>query len=152
MEIRIRRAGPKDQPQIAAMVRRAHLNPSKLEWSRFMLAEYEGRPVGVAQVRVHPDGTRELASLVVDRAMQGRGVATRMVDALLAEEKDDVFTLIDQRFVRHFERWGFSAVPATSLPRYLKRTYRIGSVVTTLGSLLRRDRIRIVPLLRARSS
>jgi hypothetical protein len=57
-------------------------------------------------------------------------------------------TLLAGRFVGHFARWGFSQVGRSELPRSVSRIYLIGRAVTTLGSLLRRQRIRIVPLLR----
>ena len=71
-----------------------------------------------------------------------------MVDALLAGETAAVYALIDRRFADHFARWGFRQVRPGELPRPVSRTYLIGRAVTTLGSLLRRQRIRIVPLLR----
>jgi N-acetylglutamate synthase-like GNAT family acetyltransferase len=130
------------------MVRRARLNPRSLDWSRFVVAERDGVVVGCGQLRVHADGARELASLVVDRSNQGRGVASDIIDALLADDREDIFTLIDQRFVRHFRRWGFHAVDPGELPRTVFRTYRIGRIVTSLAPVLTRRRIRIVPLKR----
>jgi amino-acid N-acetyltransferase len=144
----VRRARPEDQPAITAMVRRARLNPSGLHWEQFVIGERDGRAVGVAQLRRHPDGTKELASLVVEPGAREHGIATQMVDALLADETAAVYTLIDRRFVDHFARWGFRQVGPGELPRPVSRTYLIGRVVTTLGSLLRRQQIRIVPLLR----
>jgi hypothetical protein len=70
-----------------------------------------------------------------------------MVDTLLADERAPVYTLIDRRFVEHFTRWGFAQVDPSQLPRSVARGYRIGRVVTAVGSVLRRQRIRIVPLL-----
>ena len=130
------------------MVRQARLNPAGLQWQSFVVGEADGRPVGVAQVRLHQDGTKELASLVVDPSERGRGIATGMVDSLLAEETSPVYVLLDRRYVDHFARWGFSQVEPTDLPRSISRNYRIGQVVTTVGSVLRRERVRIVPLLR----
>jgi len=144
----VRRARPDDQPVITAMVRRARLNPSGLQWDRFVVGERDGRAIGVAQLRQYPDGTKELASLVVEPGERQHGIATQMVDALLADETRAVYALIDQRFVSHFVRWGFDQVNPTRLPRSLSRTYLIGRAVTTVGSLLRWQRIRIVPLLR----
>jgi hypothetical protein len=60
----------------------------------------------------------------------------------------DVYALIDRRFVGDFARWGFRQVGRSELPRSVSRIYLIGRAVTTLGSLPRRLRIRIVPLLR----
>jgi hypothetical protein len=56
--------------------------------------------------------------------------------------------LIDRRFVGHFARRGFRQIGRSELPRSVSRIYLIGRVITSLGSLLRRQRIRIVPLLR----
>ena len=144
----VRRARPNDQPVITAMVRRARLNPAGLHWEQFVVGERDGRAVGVAQVRRHSDGARELASLVVESGVRGHGIATQLVDALLADETAAVYALIDRRFAGHFARWGFRKVGPGELPRSVSRTYLIGRAVTTLGSLLRWQRIRIVPLLR----
>ena len=130
------------------MVRRARLNPSGLQWEQFVIGERDNRAVGVAQLRRYPDGTKELASLVVEPGAREHGIATQMVDALLTGETAAVYTLIDRRFVDHFARWGFRQVGPGELPRAVSRTYLIGRVVTALGSLLRWRRIRIVPLLR----
>jgi amino-acid N-acetyltransferase len=144
----VRRARPDDQPVITAMVRRARLNPAGLHWEQFVVGERDGRAVGVAQLRRHPDGAKELASLVVEPRARGHGIATQLVDALLAGETAAVYALIDRRFAGHFARWGFRQVGPGELPRSVSRTYLIGRAVTTLGSLLRWQRIRIVPLLR----
>jgi amino-acid N-acetyltransferase len=148
VQVVVRRARPDDQPVITAMVRRARLNPAGLHWEQFVVGERGGRAVGVAQLRRHSDGTKELASLVVEPGAREDGIATQMVDALLAGETAAVYALIDRRFVGHFARWDFRQAGRSELPRSVSRIYLIGRVVTTLGSLLRRQRIRIVPLLR----
>jgi amino-acid N-acetyltransferase len=149
VQVVVRRARPDDQPVITAMVRRARLNPAGLHWEQFVVGELDGRAVGVAQLRRHSDGTKELASLVVEPGAREHGIATQLVDALLADETAAVYALIDRRFVDHFVRWGFSQVGPSELPRSVSRIYMIGRAVTTVGGLLRRQRIRIVPLLRS---
>jgi len=148
VQVVVRRARPDDQPVITAMVRRARLNPAGLHWEQFVVGERDGRAVGVAQLRRHPDGAKELASLVVDPGARGHGIAAQMVDALLAGETAAVYALIDRRFAGHFAHWDFRQVDPSELPRSVSRTYLIGRTVITLGSLLRRQRIRIVPVLR----
>jgi amino-acid N-acetyltransferase len=144
----VRRACAEDQPVITALVRQARLNPANLQWQRFVIAERDSHAVGVAQLRRHSDGSNELASLVVELDSRGHGIATQMVDALLADERGPVYTLIDRRFADHFARWRFIPIDPGQLPPSVLRVYRIGRVVTSVGSALRRHRIRIVPLFR----
>jgi N-acetylglutamate synthase-like GNAT family acetyltransferase len=148
MQVDVRPAREQDQAEITAMVRQARLNPADLRWPRFMVAERDGRIVGVAQLRLHPDGARELASLAVTPSARQQGVATRLVDALLQTQACEVFTLIDRPYVDHFRRWGFHEVDRASLPGSVARVYRIGRAVTAVASLLTRRKIRIVPLRR----
>jgi N-acetylglutamate synthase-like GNAT family acetyltransferase len=148
LRIDTRRARRDDQAEITAMVHRAHLNPRDLDWSRFVVAEHRRTIVGVGQVRLHADGAHELASLVVERSFRGQGVAGSVVDALLTDDRGDMYTLIDRRFVQHFQRWRFHAVNPGELTRSIKRTYRVGRVVTVVASLLTCRRVRIVPLRR----
>jgi N-acetylglutamate synthase-like GNAT family acetyltransferase len=116
----VRRAQPDDQPVIAALVRRARLNPTGLQWDRFVVGKRDGRAVGVAQLRRYSDGTKELASLVVEPDEREHGIATQMVDALLAEDTGAVYALIDRRFVGHFARWGsVRSIPASCRVRCL---------------------------------
>jgi amino-acid N-acetyltransferase len=145
---RIRPATAGDQAEIGRLVRQARLNPRALDWRAFVIAEADDNPVGVAQVRRHPDGSRELASLVVVPAHRERGIAALMIDALLRNEGHTVFTLLDRRYAEHFTRWGFQPIPASELPKSMKRQLRLGQVVTGIGSLIRRQRIRLLPMYR----
>src|SRR5215207_7409 len=122
---RIRRATVGDQAAINRLVRQARLNPRGLDWRRFVIAEAGGAPLGVAQVRRHPDDTRELASLVVLPGHRDRGVAGRMIDTLLADEPGPVFTLVDRRYAQHFTRWDFQPVDPVDLSRSMVRQLRI---------------------------
>ena len=149
VDLTIRRALEDDQLAITGMVRRARLNPAHHDWDRFVIAVLDRRTVGAGQLRLHSDNSLELASLVVEPDARGLGIASRIVEALLADERCQVHTLIDRRYVDHFARWGFVRVDPSLLPRSVHRTYRIGRVVTAVGSLLRRRRIRLVPLVRA---
>jgi N-acetylglutamate synthase-like GNAT family acetyltransferase len=148
MVISVRRATAGDQAAITGLVRRARLNPAGLAWPGFVVAEQDGRLVGAAQLRRHPDDALELASLVVEPPARTAGVATSMVDALLEPETTAVYTIIDRRFTHHFARWGFAPAAPAELPPSVRRTLRIGRLVTGVASTLRRPRIRLVPLAR----
>jgi hypothetical protein len=67
-----------------------------------------------------------------------------MLDALLADETAAVYALIDRRLVGQFAPLGVQTGRSQRAPAE-SRTYLIGRAVTTLGSLLRRQPIRIVP-------
>jgi N-acetylglutamate synthase-like GNAT family acetyltransferase len=152
MDVTLRRATVGDQAAITALVRRARLNPRGLSWPGFVVARAGADIVGVAQIRPHPDGARELASLVVRPDMRGQGIGTRLVDALLAEVDGPVYTLVDEPYVNHFRRWRFRPVAPAALPSSLRRQYRIGRIVTSVTLVLRMPRVRIVPLLRDSSN
>jgi N-acetylglutamate synthase-like GNAT family acetyltransferase len=151
VRVEIRRATAADQEEIAALVRAARLNTRGLDWPGFVVAADAGSGdlVGVAQIRVGPDAARELASLVVVPAARGQGVATRLVDALLADPAGVVYAVVDRPYVGHFARWGFAPVAPRELPASVARTYRIGRVVTAMLSPLARRWIRLVPIARA---
>jgi amino-acid N-acetyltransferase len=151
VQTELRSARPGDQGAITAIVRQARLNPFRLNWSRFVVAERDREIVGVIQVREHRDGTLELASLVVHPACRGHGVSTRLIDTALAGVHAEVFTVLDDRYTARFRRWGFLPVEPGRLPRPVWWTYRIGRVVTAGAALLGGRRIRLVPLRRPRS-
>jgi N-acetylglutamate synthase-like GNAT family acetyltransferase len=148
MPVVIRRALAGDQAAIADLVRAARLNRRELDWRRFVVAEDAGQVIGAGQVRLYPDGSRELASGVVRPAYRGRGVGRRLIEALLAAETGPVYVLAERQHAGHFARLGFRPVEPAALPPGLARTYRRGRLATALASLLGWRRIRIVPLRR----
>jgi N-acetylglutamate synthase-like GNAT family acetyltransferase len=82
----IRPATEADQAEITRIVRSSNINPFGLHWPRFLIAEDQGRIVGVGQVKQHGDGSRELASIAVIPEYRHKGIATAIVNALLARE------------------------------------------------------------------
>jgi N-acetylglutamate synthase-like GNAT family acetyltransferase len=111
----VRRATAEDQAAIIRLVREARLNPRSLRWERFVVADRGGELIGAAQVRRHPDGSRELASLVVRPQERGHGIAGTMIDTLLADEPGPVFTVVDRRYAEHFRSWDFDPVDPAHL-------------------------------------
>ena len=69
----IRPATSADAPAIRALIRRVRINPTGLDWRRFLVAEGpEGMILACGQIKPHGDGTFELASVAVDEAWRGQ--------------------------------------------------------------------------------
>ena len=136
--IDIRRATELDQGAIRSLVLGERLNPSGLSWTNFLVAATEDRVVGTVQMRKHDDGSQELGSLVVSQAFRGQGVAARLVEAILAGERNPVWVITPQDSVGRYLRSGFRRIEPASAPVKVRRNHRIGSLVR-LFSLMTRD-------------
>jgi len=148
MEIAIRPARPEDQDTIVSLIRQAKLNPRNLKWQNFLVAEDQGKVVGIRQVKVYEQGTREIASGFVLPEYRRQGISAQLMQALLARETGALYTMVNEKRAPYYEQFGFRRVDVSGLPSDFGKEYRIGRIVTTLMSLFREERVRIVPMRR----
>ena len=138
--ITIRPATAADQRLIVELVRSARLNPLRLGWVNFLVAEkIEGlglRVVGIGQLRPHQDGILELASLVVVPEARGYGVGGQVVKALIAKADRPLYLMCDDGKRGYYERFDFYEVRnVAEIPRSLRGLKRIANVVEGILAL-----------------
>jgi len=134
MPLTLRDATIEDQPTIRQIVRAANINPTGLDWPRFIVAEDGGAIVGVGQVKPHRDGTRELASIAVLPARQGQGIGTAIIQDLVRREKATLHLTCRSRLQGYYERFGFRRLESRDYPPYFARMLPI---LNTLGRFFR---------------
>jgi N-acetylglutamate synthase-like GNAT family acetyltransferase len=125
-----------DQPAITVIVRAAGLNPFSLHWPRFLVAEEEGRVIGVAQIKPHGDGSRELASLAVIPERQGQGIGAALIAALLAGERGALYLMCAGHLEGYYARFGFRRIGAAEMPPYFRRMTRVASLFFAVAALV----------------
>jgi amino-acid N-acetyltransferase len=148
LDITIRPALQEDQETITSFIRQAKLNPRNLHWQNFLVAEKDGEIVGIRQVKVYSQGTREVASGFVLPQYRRQGISAQLMKALLARVTGPLYTMVNEKRSAYYEQFGFRRVEVSQLPSDFRKEYRIGRIVTTLLSLFRKDRVRIIPLRR----
>lgn len=148
MDIFIRPAREEDQETIVSFIKEAKLNPRNLHWQHFRVAEKDGKIVGVRQVKVYSQGTREIASGFVLPEYRRQGISAHLMNALIARETGPLYTMVNQKRASYYEQFGFRRVDVSQLPSDFRREYRLGRIVTTLFSMFSKERIRIIPLKR----
>jgi N-acetylglutamate synthase-like GNAT family acetyltransferase len=148
MTFQIRPARPEDQEIIVSFIRQAKLNPRNLHWERFLVAEKDRQIIGIRQVKVHAQGTREIASGFVLPEYRRQGISARLLDELLAREAGTLYTMVSEKRAAYYEPFGFRQVDARQLPTDFRKEYRIGRIVTTLMSIFRKERVRVIPMKR----
>jgi amino-acid N-acetyltransferase len=94
--------------------------------------------VGAVQIRKHKDGSRELGSLVVDRSYRRQGLASRLIDKLLAAEGGRVLVITGKMRAAYFARWGFRPTTSWRAPTSIRTNYYLGYMIGGLFALLRR--------------
>jgi N-acetylglutamate synthase-like GNAT family acetyltransferase len=146
MALTIRSARQEDQETIVSYVRQAKINPRNLHWQNFLIAEEDQKIVGIRQVKPHAQGTREVASGFVVPEYRRQGISARLMKELLARETGPLYTMVNEKRAPYYEQFGFRRVGVSQLPSDFLREYRIGRIVTSLISIFRRERIRIIPL------
>ncbi len=133
----IRPARQIDRPQIRQVIFQAGLIPFRMDWRRFLVAEAEGCIVGVGQVRPHRYGSREVASIAVLPAWQGKGVGTAIVRALVEREPNVLYLFCLEHRESFYVRLGFRLCERPQLPPSLARIYRLanwGGLLAFFGS------------------
>jgi N-acetylglutamate synthase-like GNAT family acetyltransferase len=129
----LRPAIASDQPTITRMIHDAGINPMSLDWHRFLIAEDDGQIIGVGQIKVHGDGSRELASLAVIPSRQGQGIGGEIIRALLANETGTMYLTCRQGLETYYARFGFRRIALDEMPPYFRRLMRLAKVFITLA-------------------
>jgi amino-acid N-acetyltransferase len=148
----IRTAHQDDQKVIRRLIRNARINVLGLDYQRFLVAVDEhDQVIGCGQVKLHKDRSRELASIAVDFAWQGRGVAKAIIAELMELETGDLWLMCRTELVPFYERYGFIEIfEPLEMPSYYRRIKRLWRIVVKITKgkrrlsimLRRRDPIR----------
>jgi amino-acid N-acetyltransferase len=142
----LRPADQADARTIRAMIRAARLNPFSLDWRRFWVAHSaQGEVVGVGQIKPHADGSQELASIAVLPAWRGRGVASAIIQQLLADQPGVMYLTCRRELEGFYARFGFRLAPGGELHPYFRRLQRTLQILEGLHVLPRRILIMVRP-------
>jgi amino-acid N-acetyltransferase len=126
----LRPAAAADAAVIRSLVYAARLNPTGLEWRRFVVAvSSEGTVIGCGQVKPHRDGSRELASFVVAPAWRGNGVARAIIEYLIDNNPGPLYLTCRAHLRPLYEKFGFQVVDETQMTPYFRRLSRLARLL-----------------------
>jgi amino-acid N-acetyltransferase len=133
MKYSLRPATSQEAAAIRRLVLSGRINPTGLDWRRFLIAVGpDGNVIGCGQVKPHADGTRELASIVVDPAWRGQGLARAIIERLLADNPGELYLMCRAELEGLYEKFGFRRLPPEQLPKYFRRISRLAGVLDSL--------------------
>ena len=145
----IRPAIKEDRFKIRSLVYRAFLNPTSLNWRRFWVAEIEKEIVGVRQIKLHNDGTQEVASGVVNSNYRHQGISRLLMTGLLKGERGTLYLMCDEKWTNYYNQFGFERESITNLPSSLLRQYNILRTIYVLASkVIHGDKFQLAPMIR----
>jgi N-acetylglutamate synthase-like GNAT family acetyltransferase len=129
----IRQAEITDQQAIHRLIRQVRINPTGLDWERFLVAvDDHGKVIGCGQIKPHSDGSRELASIAVKPEHRSQGIASALIEQLLEKSTGDLYLMGRSSLGTFYEKFGFQAVEGDDLPPYFKKMKRLSRLITSL--------------------
>ena len=136
-EIVIHPATSEDTAAIRSLVIKGNINPTGLDWRRFLVAvSSEGEVIGCGQIKPHRDGSQELASLAVAEEWRGLGVARGILERLIASKEESkegpIYLMCRSSLGSLYEKFGFEPVEHPQMPKYFQRVSRLSSIIEVL--------------------
>ena len=122
----VRPALESESAQIKALINLVGINPSGLDWKRFLVAVGEnGQVLGCGQIKPHGGGIRELASIAVLPEYRGRGIARAVIEMLLRENPKPLYLMCISHNGPMYEKFGFQSIADSEMPRYFSRIKKL---------------------------
>lgn len=122
----IRSAQEAESAQIKALIHEVGINPTGLDWRRFLVAvDGLGRVIGCGQIKPHGSDVLELASIAVSPEHRGLGIARRIIEQLLAENPRPLYLMCVEHNGAMYEKFGFRAIELEAMPRYFQRMKKL---------------------------
>jgi N-acetylglutamate synthase-like GNAT family acetyltransferase len=125
---------------IQRLVLSSGINPTGLDWQRFLVALDEtGKLIGCGQIKPHSDGSQELASIAVEPAWRGRGIARALIEHLIAQADGTLYLMCQSSLGPLYEKFGFTRLAEEEMPKYFRRISKLAGVLEAVrakGELL----------------
>ena len=129
----LRPAREEDFPAIRNLIHSVGINPTGLDWRRFLLAVTpEDEMIGCGQIKPHQDGSRELASIAVQKDWRGRGVASAIIERLVAGSDGPLYLTCRASLGKFYQRFGFRHLKPDEMPPYFRRINQLASLASGL--------------------
>jgi N-acetylglutamate synthase-like GNAT family acetyltransferase len=127
----LRPASQSDASTIRQIISMVRINPTALDWKRFILAvDPSGMVIGCGQIKPHSDGSSELASIAVLPGWRGRGIARKIIEYLLDHHQGRLYLTCRSSLGAMYQKFGFQvippAVPARSTTQEFRRLRQVG--------------------------
>lgn len=125
--VSLRPARREERWLIVRRILREGLDPTKLDWRRFVMAEgADGAILGFAQMKQFSTGEREFGSLVVEPEARGQGIGGTLLAHFLDSFPRPIYLFCGLHNVSYYRRFGFRLLPAdVELPGDLQRKWRM---------------------------
>jgi len=125
-EYEIRPALESESAQIKDLIHLAGINPTGLDWKRFIVAVNDGGEViGCGQVKPHGAGIQEMASIAVSHGYRGRGFARKIIEELLRKTSRPLYLMCIAHNGHVYEKFGFKSITYDQMPRYFQRIKKV---------------------------
>ena len=136
----VRPALESESIQIKDLINLVGINPSGLDWKRFIVAvNDDGQVIACGQIKPHGADMRELASIAVHPDYRGQGLARAVIETLLRENPKPLYLMCMSHNGSMYEKFGFQVVKDKQLPRYfarIKKLFGIADVFRKSGEEL----------------
>jgi N-acetylglutamate synthase-like GNAT family acetyltransferase len=133
VEYSLRPAVEKDFPGIKSLIHAAGINPTGLNWRRFVVAETaDGQFAGCGQLKPHFDGTLELASIAVIPSVRKKGLGSMIIRRLLRTASRPLYLTCREQLGPFYQKYGFRIAGNDELPRYFGRISRLAGLLNSI--------------------
>jgi len=130
----LRAARESDSAQIRDLVHLTGINPTGLDWRRFIVAvDRPDKIIGCGQIKPHGKEILELASIAVHPEHRNKGIARAIIESLLIDSPRPLYLMCVSSLGGFYEKFGFQGVSYDEMPRYYQRINRLAGLFTTLA-------------------
>lgn len=129
LKCEIRPALESESAQIKHLIRLAGINPTGLDWKRFIVAvNVDGEVIGCGQVKPHGADIQEMASIAVSTEYRGQGIARRIIEEILRTTSRPLYLMCMAHNGPIYEKFKFKPIPDEQMPRYFQRIKKVFAV------------------------
>jgi N-acetylglutamate synthase-like GNAT family acetyltransferase len=126
-----------ESTQIKDLINLVGINPSGLDWKRFIVAvNDEGKVISCGQIKPHSGDILELASIGTHPDYERKGIASAIVTELLKTPTRPLYLMCMEHNGSFYEKFGFRSIDEDEMPKYfrrLKKLFKVADVVMRSG-------------------
>jgi N-acetylglutamate synthase-like GNAT family acetyltransferase len=134
VDFELRPAREPDAAAIRRLVLVGGINPTGLDWRRFVVAVDAGdQVIGCGQLKPHGRDVLELASIAVEPGQRHRGIASAIITRLLEEPHRPLYLMCRSSLGPLYKKFGFTGLETVEMPTYFRRMSQLAGIVNTLA-------------------